>query len=317
MNYQLTFRTLLLVAAVAMSGLDLRADTCDSLVCGDADGNGTYDINDLTFVTSFLYDGGPAPAVCGDIDGYDLFTIRDIVVGATMQPANCVTQSKIVAQPSSQMMIWYNRLFSQGQSSETFPLGFTNFSTASIKAFDLPLAVRVDNQIPLSLSVDLSSSTWPDQDIVVKIDTAAGTILLSDLDGSVAPGNYTLCNITIQMPYSANTRYTRFDYALLAPFMTGVFEPPNSACHYPMFLDLNLDAWKPNLGTSCLCGDGNNTGRFTISDAVYILNAIFAAGELPFPPCLGDANGSATVNVSDVVYLINFIFNGGPEPHCP
>ncbi len=54
MNYRLTFRTLLLVAAVAMSGLDLRADTCDSLVCGDANGDGAYNINDITYISNFL-----------------------------------------------------------------------------------------------------------------------------------------------------------------------------------------------------------------------------------------------------------------------
>ncbi len=296
----------------------LRADTCDSLVCGDANGDGAYNINDFIFITNFLYGGGPAPALCGDIDGYDLLTVRDIVMGATMQPPICVTQPKLVAQPTSQMMIWYKRLFSQGQNSMTFPLGFTNLSTSSIKAFDLPLAVRVDNQIPLSISVDLSSSTWPDQDIAVKIDTAAGTILLSDLDGSVAPGNYILCNITVTMPYSANTRYTSINYALLAPYMTGIFEPPNSACHYPMFLDLNLIAWRPNLVNGvCLCGDANNDGRFSISDAVFIINYIVYAGPDPAPICLGDANGSGSINISDAVVLINYIFLGGPEPHCP
>ncbi len=74
-----------------------------------------------------------------------------------------------------------------------------------------------------------------------------------------------------------------FNYAQLAPYMTGVFEPPNSACHYPMFLDLNLNAWKPNLGTSCLCGDANNDGRFSISDAVFIINYIVYAGPDPGP----------------------------------
>ncbi len=83
MNRQLRlFALLLCLVAAAMPRFNLRADTCDSLVCGDADGNGTYNINDLTYITSFLYGGGPAPALCGDIDGYDLITIRDIVVGA-------------------------------------------------------------------------------------------------------------------------------------------------------------------------------------------------------------------------------------------
>ncbi len=316
MNRQLQlFALFLCFVAAAMPGVDLRADTCDSLVCGDANGDGAYNINDITFITNFLYAGGPAPALCGDIDGYDLFTIRDIVVGATMQPANCVTQPKIVAQPTDQMTILYQRLFSQNQSSATFPLEFLNSSTESIRAFDLPLTVRVDGQIPLSLSVDLSASTWPDQGIAVKIDTVAGTFLISDIDGSVPPGNYFLCNLTIEMPFSAKTRYTTVGYAELAPHMTGFFAPPNSACHYPMFLDLNLNAWRPDLRRDCLCGDANNTGSFSVSDAVFIISYIF--GSPPDPGlCLVDANASGGVNISDAVYLINYIFLGGPEPHC-
>ena len=310
-------RFLLIIALLATPLGNLRADTCESLVCGDADGNGVYDINDIAFITDFLYAGGPAPALCGDIDGYDLITVRDIVAAAALQPPICVSQPKIVAQPTSLMKLYYQRVFSQNQSSSTFSLKFINFSIDKIRAFDLPLAITVDSQIPLALSVDLSSSTWPGEDITFSIDTGAGTILLSDLDGSVPPGDYTLCNITIHTPFSADTRFTRLDYAELAPYMTGVIEPPNSACHYPMFLDLNLNAWKPLLRTEeCLCGDANDDGQFTVSDPVRIIVFIFGT---PYPgePCLMDANGSGTLSISDAVYLISYIFLGGPEPHCP
>ena len=316
MNHQLKiFALILSLTFVSIPTLDLRADTCDSVVCGDIDGNGFYNISDYVYIAQFLFSNGPAPAPCHDIDGYDLITIRDLVLGASMQPASCVTQPKIVAQPTNQMTIWYQRLFSQNQSTSTFPLEFTNTSSINIRAFDLPLAVRVDGQIPLSISVSLAGSTWPDQNIAVKIDTAAGTILLSDLTGSVPPGTYTLCYITIEMPFSTSTRYTSFTYTDLGPYMTGAFEPPNSACRYPMFLDDNLNPWKPELRSGCLCGDANGDGLFTVSDISFIIAHIFGG---PFGvPCLLDANGSGGASISDAVYLISYVFLGGPEPHCP
>ena len=67
----------------------------------------------------------------------------------------------------------------------------------------------------------------------------------------------------------------------------------------------------------CLCGDANGSGSINISDAVFIINYIFAGGAAPNPLCLGDANGTGSVNISDAVYIINFIFGGGPAPHCP
>lgn len=67
----------------------------------------------------------------------------------------------------------------------------------------------------------------------------------------------------------------------------------------------------------CLCGDANGSGSINISDAVFVINYIFAGGAAPDPICLGDANGTGGVNISDAVYIINFIFAGGPPPFCP
>ena len=62
------------------------------------------------------------------------------------------------------------------------------------------------------------------------------------------------------------------------------------------------------------CGDADGNGMVNISDAVYLINYIFAGGPPPNPYEAGDVNCDETVNISDVVYLINYIFAGGPEP---
>lgn len=67
------------------------------------------------------------------------------------------------------------------------------------------------------------------------------------------------------------------------------------------------------------CGDPDASGVVSISDAVYLINYIFASG--PPPVSLGsadvDCNGLTTI--SDAVYLISYIFSGGPAPcaGCP
>ncbi len=63
-----------------------------------------------------------------------------------------------------------------------------------------------------------------------------------------------------------------------------------------------------------LCGDADNSELVTISDAVYLINYIFAGGPAPVPAEAGDANCSSSINVSDAVYLISYIFGGGPVP---
>ncbi len=68
---------------------------------------------------------------------------------------------------------------------------------------------------------------------------------------------------------------------------------------------------------TAICGDANADGHIDISDAVYIINYIFANGPTPNPTVRGDADCSGNIDISDVVFLINYIFAGGQTPHCP
>jgi len=63
-------------------------------------------------------------------------------------------------------------------------------------------------------------------------------------------------------------------------------------------------------------GDVNFDGRFTIGDAVHLLNYIFKDG-LPIN-CRGsaDVNGDCIINIGDPVFMINYMARGGPAPAC-
>ena len=82
-------------------------------------------------------------------------------------------------------------------------------------------------------------------------------------------------------------------------------------------LKLNQGFWQNFTASTCNCGDANGDGSINISDAVFLLQYIFAGGAAPNPLCHGDANGDGSANVSDAVYLIQYIFAGGAAPHCP
>lgn len=62
------------------------------------------------------------------------------------------------------------------------------------------------------------------------------------------------------------------------------------------------------------CGDINLSGRYDISDAVYMVLYIFSGGPAPLDSHDGDVNCDDTCDVSDVVYLLQFIFSNGPVP---
>ncbi|MCC6963521.1 MAG: hypothetical protein IT585_09745 [candidate division Zixibacteria bacterium] len=63
-----------------------------------------------------------------------------------------------------------------------------------------------------------------------------------------------------------------------------------------------------------LCGDADGSGAISISDAVCLINYIFAGGPAPDPLAAGDADSSGTISISDAVYVINYIFAAGPVP---
>lgn len=63
-----------------------------------------------------------------------------------------------------------------------------------------------------------------------------------------------------------------------------------------------------------LCGDANNDGSVSVTDAVYVINYIFVGGAPPQPYAMGDVNCDQSVNISDAVLIINYIFVSGKPP---
>lgn len=68
-----------------------------------------------------------------------------------------------------------------------------------------------------------------------------------------------------------------------------------------------------------VCGDADRNEMVNVSDVVYLISYVFAAGPEPNPPEAADVDCNHLNNVSDVVYLIAFVFAGGPVPcvSCP
>lgn len=63
-----------------------------------------------------------------------------------------------------------------------------------------------------------------------------------------------------------------------------------------------------------LCGDANGDFAIDISDAVYLLQYIFAGGSAPDPLLAGNVNCDSGIDIADAVYLILYIFSGFTAP---
>ena len=91
-----------------------------------------------------------------------------------------------------------------------------------------------------------------------------------------------------------------YDYLLIAENAAGILGI------HSVVLDTGAEPY--------LCGDADASGSINVSDAVYLIQYIFAGGPAPEPLPAGDVDCSASINVSDAVYLIQYIFAGGPAP---
>lgn len=64
-------------------------------------------------------------------------------------------------------------------------------------------------------------------------------------------------------------------------------------------------------------GDANADANRDTSDAIFVLNCLFADGACPTCDDAADSNDDGALNVADPVYLLGFLFLGGPPPPDP
>ena len=64
-------------------------------------------------------------------------------------------------------------------------------------------------------------------------------------------------------------------------------------------------------------GDTNNDGKQDISDAVFLLNYLFAGGDKPACFAVADINGDGGRDISDAVFMLRFLFMGESSPPAP
>ncbi len=82
---------------------------------------------------------------------------------------------------------------------------------------------------------------------------------------------------------------------------------------------LNAGYWQNFAAADFICGDVDGSNQIDITDAVFLVNYIFASGAAPDPLERGDVDCSNQIDITDAVYLVNYIFASGAAPcaACP
>ena len=68
--------------------------------------------------------------------------------------------------------------------------------------------------------------------------------------------------------------------------------------------------------TNCRCGDANGDGHVNVTDAVKLINYLFAGLPPPDPLETGDVNNDCEVDILDITCLVNYLFGDGSPPLC-
>ncbi len=171
----------------------------------------------------------------------------------------------------------------------------------------------------------------PDSEIVIQIssltpeigDSIAVTLTPQQevqVDNFGAPGSY---DLLIQVVTATEDTSFYHDNIMIDSSTSHIIDPDWRLHHdsVQIVIDTSMTGVSDSTVTygnastpQFVCGDAEGSASISISDAVYLINYIFAGGPAPVPVIRGDADCSGLVTISDAVYLINYIFAGGPVP---
>lgn len=295
---------------------NLFGQSCPT-ICGDVNGDGLVDINDLVSLASF-YDtpGAPQPSICGNVDGCRNVNAADMLLFAWRMlefdhpfedcsiTASCLTQDGGRVRLGCRPWDVY-----PGGDSVAIPVLVS--TVAGIRGITLGFSYTSENiQITsvsfgqdISTSFALASCRPNDKEVGVAVALTGST-----------PPVYTdavLCKLNARVLSGDPLQLIMLEPAMISPAGDWLFVGDVKPYYLPDF----------DQGLCCDdCGDANSDGTIDISDCVFLLAYIFSSGTAPgfcnYPLGMGDANGDGTADISDVVYLITMIFTFGPAPHC-
>lgn len=237
-------------------------DACEQVVvareCGDHDGGGTVNLDDITAFIPYLLDGAGIPpgfvyVQAQATDGAPGFTVRDFSliqrrIFAGGAPPNCFCDglAPFTTQADAGLGISIaESIFPADSNSITIRLDLeANINYAS---FMLPLMIRVGNEVPVIGLVSYDKDTHGVSAFGHFIHSDSGIVVIGhalDLDNTSSRSGQ-LATIEISMAPSVTDRDITYSWAALSP----VHSPYRDCSIQPMFVEENSDltVWKPLL----------------------------------------------------------------------
>ncbi len=85
----------------------------------------------------------------------------------------------------------------------------------------------------------------------------------------------------------------------------------------PLHVEVSVEDFSPRPRARFLRADVSGDGRVNVSDAVWLLRALFRNVVVLACDAAADANADLAVDVSDAIFLLGFLFQRAPRPPSP
>ena len=292
---------------------------CD---CGDANNDGSVNIDDANWITGYLYRGYPAPYgsidvdLCGSVNIADYIYFVDAVFGEGPDP--CSDEGLCVLPSDGNFISLGCTVQAAGHTGDSVAIPVYLTSDTDLKAVSCSFEINSDD-ITVS-SIDFTGSILPESNRIANIDGnriyVVWHYIISPPEILAPKDEGLLFNIWVQIPVgtpASEVDITKNIFSDSGPLWDFILAVDGGGVIYPDFVDCGISdlvVYYPDY----ICGDANSDTMVNVSDAVYIINYVFSGGNAPDPLESADVNCDSKQNVSDAVYIINFVFSGGKYP---
>ena len=186
-------------------------------------------------------------------------------------------------------------------------------ATDSVRSYpsDMPaLALRDTVVFPLTVQQPAYMMTQ------AHIDAANGTVTLVALGAQNGPANSYFARIFVTVVFTTAEQPLTIEYVNLTPTQA----PASQAdAIIPYAMDKStFEEFSPLLERTCclVAGDADDNGVVNVSDVLKFVCYFFGGCFEGLCTDAMDVNHSNTVSISDAVYLIQYIFANGSVPTC-
>jgi len=317
--------------------LALSPFATNSQVCMDVDGDGDFDILDISYLNEYLFRSGPPPPdlSLANVDGFEKITLADFsyISGRHFAgfplPSCSVLYPPIIPTHDSAILLSHTQWIDSGVTEAVITMEVSNNKT--LTGIVLVFEMYLDDEL---IKPDSFRICFPGE------NENCGSIRINSLHDSLTV-IHQLHIIFVMHPLyrfylyttvnpSSQRRPVSIEYTHASPPQAN---PPDSSLITMMVelfeftplpgdeWELNFNVWEPTI-TCCFQdrGDLNGDGDAgNVLDLTHLVDYIFrGSGDAGSCPDEADVNNDGDpATVLDLTTLIDYIFRGGPAlPSC-